>query len=242
MRSTNLPSISGDYQARALDSSNPVQRYWHRAKLKIIDAVCPPVASGLILDAGCGSGHISHYLSRRGAEVLGIDGLASPVEFAARTYGSERCQFRQSFFNDLRDWGAFDQIYFLEVLEHLPESEAGETLERFHRLLRPRGLLFLTTPNTKSLWPIIEFSLDLLRLTPRMRGEQHLSSYSPALLKTLLRTNGFAVERIGTFNGLAPFAAVLGQPAADAIARLERTAGIPGNLIYLRARKTEDAG
>ena len=75
-----------------------------------------------------------------------------------------------------------------------------------------------------------------------MRGEQHLSSYSPTLLKTLLRTNGFAVERIGTFNGLAPFAAVLGQPAADAIARLERAAGIPGNLIYLRARKTEDAG
>lgn len=242
MRNGELPPIPGDYQVRALDSPNPIQRYWHRTKLKMIDAVCPPVESGRILDAGCGSGHISHHLSRGGADVMGVDGLAAAVEFAARTYGSGRCRFRQCFFDELTDWGAFDQIYLLEVLEHLPESEALQTLERFRRLLRPRGLIFITTPNARSLWPIIEFSLDLFRLTPKMHGELHLSSYNPARLKTLLRRSGYAVERIGTFNGLAPFASMFGVPLADAVAGMERAVEFPGNLIYARARKAECPG
>lgn len=242
MRNGGLPPISGDYQARALDSANPIQRYWHRAKLRLIDAVCPPVNSGRILDAGCGSGHISHHLSREGAEVLGVDGLASSVEFAVRTYGSDRCRFRKCLFGELADWGAFAEIYLLDVLEHLPESEAQRTLEQFRRLLRPQGRILITTPNARSLWPIVEFSLDLFRLTPTMRGEQHLSTYSRGRLTTLLRRSGYVVERIGTFNGLAPFAAMLGVPLADAVAGLERAIGFPGNLIYARARKVEGPG
>ena len=82
--------------------------------------------------------------------------LAAAVAFASTAYGSARVRFVLGPFERIVDEGPFDQIYCLEVLEHLYEEQAVETLRLFARAAAPAAQLLVTTPNAHSAWPLIE--------------------------------------------------------------------------------------
>ena len=235
----DLVDIPGGYQAQAMFSPNVVQRTWHREKLRVIDEVCPPVSSGDILDAGCGSGFITLYLARNGANVLGVDSNSEACEYASRNFASANCRFRCGQFQDIHTYGDFDQIYCIEVIEHLYLEQTFESFRHFHDLLKPDGILLVTTPNPRSLWPVIELVLDIFRLTPKIRGDQHVSSYNLRRLKNLLMQCGFKVCASETFNGFSTFASILGKRFSNLIRVLEVQLHIPGNLIYVKCKKLD---
>ena len=85
-RTGDLIQIEGGNQYNALRSGNPVQRWWHRSKLLLIDELLKPSPSDRILDVGCGSGVCSFHMAERGAKVVGVDGNPSAVEFARSAY------------------------------------------------------------------------------------------------------------------------------------------------------------
>jgi len=64
--------ISGDYQARALKSDRAAQSFWHEAKFRLMERIAMPGKHDRVLDAGCGSGTISHFLSLHAGEVGGM--------------------------------------------------------------------------------------------------------------------------------------------------------------------------
>src|SRR5262249_61178441 len=84
--------ISGDYQARALKSDRAAQRFWHEAKFRLIERVAIPSKRERVLDAGCGSGTISQFLSLHAGEVIGVDSNPEAVSFASSTYDSPNLQ------------------------------------------------------------------------------------------------------------------------------------------------------
>src|SRR5947208_10105218 len=53
--------------------SRAAQRFWHEAKFRLIERVAMPGKHDRVLDAGCGSGTISYFLSRHAGDVVGID-------------------------------------------------------------------------------------------------------------------------------------------------------------------------
>jgi 2-polyprenyl-3-methyl-5-hydroxy-6-metoxy-1,4-benzoquinol methylase len=232
-------AIPGDYQARALASPRAAQRFWHAAKIRLIDRVAAPRAGARVADAGCGSGVIAAHLARTAAAVVGFDSNPSAVAFATGAYGSDRLRFVLGPFERIVDEGPFDQIYCLEVLEHLYEEQAIETLRLFFRAAAPRAQLFVTTPNAHSAWPVIEWTLDRLKLVPTLDRAQHLSLFTPAALRAACTGAGWTVDEIGTFNGVAPFAAPLSTRLALALERAEFAGRrwLPSNLLFCRATR-----
>ena len=230
-------AIPGDYQARALQSPRAAQRFWHAAKLRIIDRLAPPRPQSRIADAGCGSGVIAAHLAQTASEVVGFDSNPSAVSFAANTYGSDRLRFVLGPFERIVDEGPFDQIYCLEVLEHLYEEQAVETLRLFARAARPGAEVFVTTPNVRSAWPLIEWTLDRLTLVPTLDEAQHLTLFSRPSLAHAFESAGWRVAEIGAFNGVAPFVAPLAERAALAVENVEFAGRrlLPLNLLYARA-------
>lgn len=236
-RERDAVEIRGDYQARALESRWAAQRFWHAAKIRLLDHVAPPRPGSRVADAGCGSGVISSHLARTAGRVTAFDSNPAAVAHGTAAYGRPNLSFVLGPFERMRDFAPFDEIVCLEVLEHLYLEQAEATLRLFAEVAAPGATLFLTTPNVRSAWPAIEWLLDRSGLVPTLDESQHLTLFSGATLRACCERAGWIVDELGAFNGLAPFVA----PASESVARLvERVefAGrgwLPLNLLYCRA-------
>jgi 2-polyprenyl-3-methyl-5-hydroxy-6-metoxy-1,4-benzoquinol methylase len=236
-RERDAISIAGDYQARALNSPRAAQRFWHAAKLRLIDRIAPARPGARIADAGCGSGVIAAHLARAAREVVGFDSNPDAVDFARTAHRSLPVRFVLGPLDQIAREGPFDQFYCLEVLEHLYEEQAIETLRNFARAAAPGAELFITTPNRRSAWPLIEWTLDVFRLVPTLDEVQHLTLFTRDSLRRAMAAAGWHVLDIGTFNGVAPFLAPLSATVASLAERLEFVTRnvAPYNLLYCRS-------
>jgi 2-polyprenyl-3-methyl-5-hydroxy-6-metoxy-1,4-benzoquinol methylase len=236
-RTDDAHPISGDYQYLALHKGHPVQRFWHYNKQLTIARYLPPQPGELVLDVGCGSGVVSNFLAASGATTIGIDASHDAVAFASRTFPRENLSFHRGVVDEeFRLDHAADKIYCLEMIEHIYTHEAREMLRTFHGCLKPGGRLFLTTPNGRSFWPLIEWSMDTLRLAPRMADYQHVSRYSRRTLASLCASAGFAVEHVATTCFCAPWLAPLSWNLALR-ANAAETGSALGSILVCVARK-----
>ena len=215
-------SIPGDYQLRAAHSANPVQRFWHAAKKIVIDEMLPPAAGDFAIDAGCGSGVIADYLASSGAEVMGVDANPEAIGFAASEFARPNLRFVRSLVDDEMTLDRpVDKFYSLEVIEHIYRPQGVAMLRSFHRLLRPGGRALITTPNYRSYWPVLEWTLDTFRLAPKMAGEQHVEHYHRRKLRAVAEEGGFSVDSIRTVCVVSPWLAPLSWTLATSTARRE---------------------
>jgi SAM-dependent methyltransferase len=99
----------------------------------------------VVLDAGCGTGYGAAELSRA-LKVVGVDASGEAVNHA-------RCNFSRGGVHFLRAVceslpfadGSFDLVVAFEVIEHLERWQ--DFLNEARRVLRPAGLLLVSTPN-----------------------------------------------------------------------------------------------
>ena len=128
-----------------------------------------------LLDFGCGQGHFVEVAVKSGWEASGIE-LSDPAVTICQNFNLPVKKL-DLFSSDLKP-RAYDIISMFEILEHL--SQPAKALTRLEELLKPGGLLYLTTPNFAS--------LDRKLLGPQgeiiYRG--HLSYFTPDTLKHLI--------------------------------------------------------
>jgi 2-polyprenyl-3-methyl-5-hydroxy-6-metoxy-1,4-benzoquinol methylase len=128
------------------------------------------VKDKIVLDAACGEGYGTYLLSASAKIITGIDIDASIVKHAQLKYKNSNISFitgsvLQTPFADQ----TFDVIVSFETLEHLPEHEA--MLQEFKRILKPQGLLIISTPDTE------EYSHKPNRHNPYHKKELSLPAF-----------------------------------------------------------------
>lgn len=109
--------------------------------------VAPYVADKVILDIASGSGYGVAFLADAGAtHVIGIDVDEQAVSEARTLYKNPAIEFRNGDATklDLQD-NSIDIITSFETIEHLSDPE--KCLSELKRVLRPDGLVFISTPN-----------------------------------------------------------------------------------------------
>jgi SAM-dependent methyltransferase len=102
---------------------------------------------------------------------------------------------------------SFDVVIFSELIEHLGTNPV-RTLNEIHRVLKPQGVVIVTTPNAISLHRLETYlsagSQMVDRYSPLFGyGARHNREYHPAELRTLLESCGFTIEAM-QLRDLAP--------------------------------------
>lgn len=113
-----------------------------RAKLAAALASTPKGAR--VLDYGCGRGEFTEYLAQLGFQATGVDLSEEAINFNRRDFPS--LEWQPIFVDQPApfDDGAFDAVWCSEVVEHV--YDVNGIFAEFSRLLKPGGLLVLTTP------------------------------------------------------------------------------------------------
>jgi ubiquinone/menaquinone biosynthesis C-methylase UbiE len=134
-----------------LDLFDAKRRAFHLDRYRF---ACRRVKGKRVLDCATGTGYGVRLLREIGnaASVIGVD-----IDPRATDYGRRNHQVGSTWFIcssadrlALPD-GCIDIIVSFETLEHVPDD--GALIGEFYRVLRPEGLLIVSTPNQ---WPLAD--------------------------------------------------------------------------------------
>lgn len=116
----------------------------HLARYRAVAAHC---AGKEVLDAGCGLGYGTVMLAANAARATGLDLDPEAIAEARNRAGSgTSAEFTQGSILELPfEDDSFDLATCFEAIEHLPDHERA--LDELHRVLRPGGLLAVSSPN-----------------------------------------------------------------------------------------------
>jgi 2-polyprenyl-3-methyl-5-hydroxy-6-metoxy-1,4-benzoquinol methylase len=183
------------YEAFADEFDSRMNMYDTRRRVELIfgDLLPEDLTGKRLLDAGCGTGWFSQAAGKRNAEVTAMDlgeRLLSKVK--------EKCQAQTVVGSVLEipfpdDY--FDVVVSSEVIEHT--TAPTRALFEFARVLKPGGVLIVTTPNR--LWYFSVALANALKLRPYQGLENWIS------WRTFLRTHREAGLTVETKAGVHLF-------------------------------------
>lgn len=157
-----------------------IKYYEYQGIFKIFNKLC--TGQRKWLDFGCGLGGLVKYANENGVNAIGYDeGFA--YEWAKR----EGIPIINKIDLD-NQLNQFDFISAIEVIEHIPRPL--ELFNTFKRLLKPNGILFLTTANSRP------FKNSILKWYYTDHPDAHISFYEPKTLRFLLNNSGFSCGKL----------------------------------------------
>lgn len=104
-------------------------------------------SSARVLDSASGSGYGSEILGMRAQSVTGLEINAHALAYARAHYVHRGIEFRMADLNMPLEFSdeSFDAVVSFETLEHVRNQE--QLLIEFRRVLKPGGMLFISTPD-----------------------------------------------------------------------------------------------
>jgi 2-polyprenyl-6-hydroxyphenyl methylase/3-demethylubiquinone-9 3-methyltransferase len=153
---------------------------------------------GKLLDLGCNRGfYISQY---KNGQAFGVD-----IAYAVLKKAHERFPQGQFIEGDAQNLSfirsnSFDSILCSEMIEHVPFPQ--KVFTECYRILKPQGLLLITTPNytrKRPTWTYLGKMKDFG--VKGCKGNHYFhTAFRPEELKTLAEKSGFEVLECGTFE------------------------------------------
>jgi len=147
------------------------------------------------LDVGCGDGALVRFMTREGAEVLGVECSEAQLAAcrAAGPAGGERYLEGRGEALPLGD-STFDLVVYFNALHHVPPAVQGRALEEAGRVLAPGGRLLVMEPLAEGSW------FELVR---GVEDETEVRAAAYAAIRDAVALGRFAEERELTYD--APF-------------------------------------
>lgn len=177
-----------------MPSFNSLDRLIRSLRLRRIRCFIP--TDSAVCDVGCGDGTVLRGLCREGSirEGLGLDPQAVP----GREGGCEIIQ--ADLLSAALPGERFDAVLMLAVLEHLDSGSVEPFLRDVHRILKPEGLLIITTPTPLSK-PLLEFLAFRAHLISEHEIRGHRRYYRRTDLESLARRMDYEILKAARFQG-----------------------------------------
>jgi 2-polyprenyl-3-methyl-5-hydroxy-6-metoxy-1,4-benzoquinol methylase len=146
-----------------------------------------------LLDVGCSSGAFLHTACRLGYQAEGVEPSADAAQ-TAREAGLKvfTGYLEQANFPD----ATFDAITLIEIVEHL--RDALGLMRECARILKPGGVVLVTTPNAHS-WTARAMGSRWAGFNLNAMGG-HISFFNPHSIALLAARSGLRVHRLETRN------------------------------------------
>jgi 2-polyprenyl-3-methyl-5-hydroxy-6-metoxy-1,4-benzoquinol methylase len=157
-----------------------------------------------ILEIGCGTGEVSHWMAERsGATVVGTDLCVPFIEEARRTYTLPNLRFEVVDFNEASAFTdeRFDYIVGNGILHHLYYG-LPDALTRMRSLLAPGGKIIFMEPNLYNPYVYLIFTYPWLRKLANLEPDE--MAFTKPFIRNLLRTAGFEHIRVDYKDFLLP--------------------------------------
>lgn len=165
-----------------------------KEKLKLLLPLIPAAPHQRFLDLGCAKGTLSYFLRSKGGDwvhadldLVNLDEAASLLGNTVVRVGSSLLPFRNA---------AFDCVVSLDFIEHLEDD--SQCLAEINRVLKPNGLLILSTPITGRRF-ILNRLKNLIGMKPEVYGHKR-EGYTLRELSQRLLHAGFTVRYQGTYS------------------------------------------
>ncbi|HTC00460.1 MAG TPA: glycosyltransferase [Ferruginibacter sp.] len=110
------------------------------------------VKNKAVLDIACGEGYGSVIIAAHATKVVGVDIDEETVKYAIEQYASKynNVEFQSGSATSIPlDDKLFDVVVSFETIEHLSEKDQQLFMLEIKRVLRPDGVLIMSTPNKK---------------------------------------------------------------------------------------------
>ncbi len=172
---------AADYDYRAFDSVIWLQRYWQRARHRIVLGYLE--ARTGILDVGCGTSRIILDLP----DAVGFDLQYNKLRWLRPRHRRLTCGDCTALpFKD----GSLGSVIHSEVIEHVPDRP--EILQEVWRVLRPGGDAIVGTPDYgRWFWWVLEWIHG--RIHPEGYAHEHITRFTRASLAARLQAAGFEI-------------------------------------------------
>ncbi len=170
---------------RGYDEYLEARSNWIKTFSRRLDQILKHQAPGKVLDIGCGAGFFLEAAQAKGYDVYGLDPSKYIVHIARQRFGE---RIRQGVI-ETADYppATFDLVVAFDTFEHI--YRPLEWLQAVWRILKPGGLLAITTPDPTSL---------LARLSGRrwvsFKLPEHVFYWSPAAIRRALARNWEVLE------------------------------------------------
>lgn len=189
--------LSEYYRSRHSHHSSEIKLKWDYSESKFSLVYCPLLnkieslaSSGRLLDIGCSNGSFVRAASRVGWEACGLELESDSFELArsqgVTVYNSELSEldFPENSFSAVTMW---------QVIEHV--HSPASLITEIARILKPGGVLAVSTPNIKSLgWRLLRE--DWGAVEPQV----HLHLFQPSGLARLMNDCGLKTREVRTLD------------------------------------------
>lgn len=177
------------------EAMSPWRHHLRKRQLYIETAIGQYLSNGgrthaeTMLDMGCGDGNNLGYLRKYAKRLFGSD-----YNLIRLLRAHSRQQGITLFLADILDYPVredfFDIIFFNHVIEHIDHD--AKALENVCRILKPKGLLVLGTPNEGVWWWQLAYKLQ----PETLKKTDHVHFYTAETVQKKLEQSGFKLLEV----------------------------------------------
>lgn len=171
--------------------ANESHHWWFVAKAAFMKQILQKwvrLENGLVLDAGCGTGHNMRFLAE-GGDYIGVDVSEQALNFCQ--HNGHKTLVRANLdclpFKD----DSFDLVFALDVIEHT--QNPWSVIRQLRRVLKKDGRIIITVPACRFLF------------SPHDEALSHLRRYDPKDIRALLKEADFDVLHVNYLYFLSFF-------------------------------------
>ena len=150
--------------------------------------------TGKVIDIAAGAGRFLEHFQALGFDCYATEFNEGMCQFLERKGFTA---YRGGLFPEGAPESAFDIVIFTEIIEHI--NNPLPVLERLNRLLRPGGIIYITTPN----WNSIE-RRALKSDWGMLCWPEHITYWTPRHIDRALRQAGFTKRSLKAQN-ISPY-------------------------------------